>query len=116
TIGGIYSTGYRIVDIHDSNIENGGFDVYLDHHGPKGIDASENWWGTTDPFAIDAAVYDCNDDPTAACVEVLPISKEPRGPGSACGSATSSVVDPPARAVLDIAPNPVTRDHCLVTI
>ncbi len=32
-------------------------------YGPWEFDATGNWWGTTEPTEIAAAIYDCHDDP-----------------------------------------------------
>ena len=43
------------------------------------IDASDNWWGTTDQSAIPGMIYDCSDDPNYGCVEFLPLAPSPVG-------------------------------------
>lgn len=47
----------------------------------------DNWWGTTDPSAIAAMVYDCEDDPALGCVAVTPVLTGPPTPG-ACEPST----------------------------
>ncbi|MFH1680373.1 MAG: right-handed parallel beta-helix repeat-containing protein [Candidatus Eisenbacteria bacterium] len=47
----------------------------------------DNWWGTTDLNAIDAMIYDCEDNPTLGCVAVAPVLSGPITPG-ACEPTT----------------------------
>jgi hypothetical protein len=60
------SQGIRIkataATINFNNIQNNGqYTIYLDTT-TNNIDATYNWWGTTDPQAISQKIYDYNDD------------------------------------------------------
>jgi hypothetical protein len=45
--------------------------------GGDSVDATSNWWGTTDPEVIAARIYDCHDDPLLMCVLFDPWCDEP---------------------------------------
>ena len=58
----------RFNDIHD----NATHDLVLGPASPSGtFDATHNWWGTTDPDAIAAHIWDCVDDPGVACCVIF---------------------------------------------
>jgi hypothetical protein len=37
------------------------------------VDATNNWWNTTDTTAIQATIFDCQDDTSLPCVDVSPV-------------------------------------------
>ncbi len=58
----------RFNDIHDNTT----YDLMLGPASPAGtFDATHNWWGTTDPDAIAAGIWDCEDDPAVACCVIF---------------------------------------------
>ena len=52
--------------------------------GGGSVNATYNWWGTTDPELIAARIFDCHDDPLLACVLFDPWCDEP-----GCNGGTS---------------------------
>jgi hypothetical protein len=64
------SASFYCNDILDNVLHD--FEVLPDT-GSCTVDATMNWWGTTDPDEIAAGIWDCNDDPSlTACVEFEP--------------------------------------------
>ena len=45
--------------------------------GGGSVDATSNWWGTTDPEVIAGRIFDCHDDPLLACVLFEPWCEQP---------------------------------------
>ncbi|MDG6221716.1 MAG: right-handed parallel beta-helix repeat-containing protein [Candidatus Bathyarchaeota archaeon] len=63
--------------INYNNIENyAQYSIYLDGTSST-IDATNNWWGTTDTQAIDATIYDFKHDFYLGKVNIEPILTEP---------------------------------------
>lgn len=63
-------------EIHYNNIYNNDVALSLWSEGAD-IDASYNWWGTTDPDSIENLIEDYNDDPTSGRVNYLPFLDSP---------------------------------------
>jgi hypothetical protein len=62
-------------DIYENREYNVRFSVYS---CPAVADFSHNWWGTTDPEAIAASIWDCYDDPQIeTCVVFEPFCDAP---------------------------------------
>ena len=63
--------GFAYNRLHD----NSGYDFY--YQGSAEQLAANNYWGTTDPSAIMAEVYDCSDDTDIGCVIIDPVNTVP---------------------------------------
>ena len=68
-----YSSG--LSEVHENNIyENKYANIRQGEGGTGLIEASNNWWGTTDTEEIEAKIHDCNDDSSLGKVNYVPIS------------------------------------------
>ncbi|MBC7258724.1 MAG: S8 family serine peptidase [Chloroflexi bacterium] len=67
------------VQIEGNNFEfnTGTYDLYNDNPSGQYVDASKNWWGTTDVRAIGTRVYDFNVDYTKGPVTYTPVLTSP---------------------------------------
>ena len=67
-----YATGIEVK--RNDLCDNLGFDLELAMGGASDeVDATMNWWGTTDPDEISARIWDCYDDPgIPGCVLYMP--------------------------------------------
>lgn len=63
-------------NIHYNNIENNQNNIILDETSDN-IDATYNWWGTTDIQTIDATIHDLKDDSNLGTVVLNPMLTEP---------------------------------------
>ena len=77
-------------EIHYNNIYNNDVALSLWAEGAD-IDASYNWWGTTDPDSIESLIEDYNDDPTSGRVNYLPFLNSPTDNSSNNKPIVSSV-------------------------
>jgi hypothetical protein len=57
-----------------NNIEGNNQSVYLS--SPNNLNATNNWWGTTDPQAISQSIHDFDDDATLGKVTFVPFLTE----------------------------------------
>ncbi|MCK4410593.1 MAG: right-handed parallel beta-helix repeat-containing protein [Candidatus Eisenbacteria sp.] len=79
---GVALSDYPLGEMHFNDIyDNTEFAVRLYGYGEsdgRGFDATENWWGTTDPDEIADMIWDCHDDPTIpVCVVYDPWCSAP---------------------------------------
>ncbi len=66
-----YSSGTP--EVHENNIYNNKYgNIRLDHWSAS-VNASNNWWGTTDTEEIEAKIHDYYDDPSLGKVNYQPI-------------------------------------------
>ncbi len=76
--GGIYCDQNSDAHINQNNlITNGKYEVKLGYDQDTDIDASNNWWGTTNTDSIDARIWDYYDDITLGKVLYSPILTSP---------------------------------------
>ena len=64
--------------IHDNNFipTEAAYDIYMSP-GTANLDVSNNYWGTNDATAIDARIYDSQDDLNAGTVSYSPLLNQP---------------------------------------
>lgn len=58
--------------VETSLVGNEAYDFY--NRGFETYSFPELWWGTPDPAAVAARIYDCQDDPTRGCLTVEPVA------------------------------------------
>lgn len=66
-----YSSGTP--EVHENNIYNNKDGNIRFDHWSASVNASNNWWGTTDISEIEAKIHDYNDDPSLGTVNYQPI-------------------------------------------
>jgi parallel beta-helix repeat protein len=75
-VRGIVVSNAPNVTVNNNNIENNGkYNFYL--YTGKNIDASNNWWGTTDTQVIENSIYDNTFEPYDGSVHINPILTAP---------------------------------------
>jgi nitrous oxidase accessory protein NosD len=75
--------GTRTMKIEENNIVNNTeFQVYFGDRQQGDLDFPRNWWGTADPAAIEAGIYDKLDDPLVGKAHWEPALTAPVSP---CG-------------------------------
>jgi len=72
TVGVVTSAPLSIIY---NNIEGNNQSIYLS--SPNNLDATNNWWGTTDTQAISQSIHDFDDDSTLGKVTFVPFLTEP---------------------------------------
>ena len=60
-----------------NNIQGNSYNVYLFSGETSNVNASNNWWGTSDPEAINQAIYDFKNDFTLGTVDFVPFLTSP---------------------------------------
>jgi parallel beta-helix repeat protein len=72
-----FSSGSHVLDFHLNNIvDNPGWSVYLDGSAPD-VDATNNWWGTTNSEMISSKIRDKEDLPQNSPERVGEVLYEP---------------------------------------
>jgi parallel beta-helix repeat protein len=67
----------NIVENGDYNETSGGWEWQFENDQPDNVDASDNWWGTSDEASIAAGIYDWNCDSGMGNVTYLPCLDAP---------------------------------------
>jgi hypothetical protein len=66
---GVLYAGYSAIPVHWNDLyDNTLYNLRIGDCIYDPVDATMNWWGTTDPDAIAAGIWDANDDPGLGCV------------------------------------------------
>jgi len=60
-----------------NNFENNTNNIYLDQSTPNNVNATYNWWGTTDNQAINQSIHDYKNDFTLGTVSFIPFLTSP---------------------------------------
>jgi len=74
-----------------NNIEGNNQSVYIS--SPNSLNATNNWWGTTDTQAISQSIHDFDDDSTLGKVTFVPFLTEPN-PAIASGQSVTPTPTP----------------------
>jgi hypothetical protein len=77
-----------------NNIEGNNQSVYLS--SPNNLNATNNWWGTTDTQAISQSIHDFDDDSTLGKVTFVPFLTEPN-PATSGQSVTPTPTPKPSQ-------------------
>jgi len=81
--GGIYIAGGKPAINYNDIYDNTPYDVYnVNSCGSPHVNATYNWWGTTDEATIQAHIYDWFDDASWGIVDYIPYLTEPVTPGN----------------------------------
>jgi len=86
---GIYSEDVFLPVLHHNNIfDNGDYNIKTGM-GTERLNATQNWWGTTDPNRIAETIYDFHDDYTLSEVLFVPyldhfVNNSPGSPPNSC--------------------------------
>lgn len=76
---GVYLVVSNVISpfLKGNNIENNSnYNVYAASGSTGNVDASKNWWGTTDPQAINQSIYDFKDNFNLGTVNFVPFLTE----------------------------------------
>ncbi len=60
-----------------NNFENNTNNIYLDQSTPNNVNATYNWWGTTDASAINQTMHDSKNDFTLGTIRFIPFLTSP---------------------------------------
>jgi parallel beta-helix repeat protein len=69
---GIYLRSSSSTMIYNNIQNNSNYNIYLDWYATSDVNATYNWWGTTDTAAIDKKIYDYNDNFNLGKVDYIP--------------------------------------------
>lgn len=92
--------GSSTVHINNDNIQsNADYNVRVtgtaNSDSADSIDATNNYWGTSDPSEIERSIYDCNQDLTVACVTFEPFQSAPVAPATPSPTSTGPAPNTP---------------------
>jgi hypothetical protein len=95
---GITITNRYVPTISNNNIFNNNVNVELSNKASNDINATYNWWGTTDTSTIDSLIYDFNDDFNLGKVNYTPFltALNPSAPDPNTPIATPMPVSTPS--------------------
>jgi hypothetical protein len=81
--------------VYNNIQDNVEYSVYL-LESSVSVDAADNWWGTTDYYAVRASVFDFNDDFNLGEVSFTPVltASEPNAPSTASAPAPTPIPAP----------------------
>jgi hypothetical protein len=89
-------------NIHD----NSEYNIQLDEETGNHINASQNWWGTTDISAINQKIYDFEDDFNLGTVDFVPFLTEPNS--EAPDASYVPTPTPSPTSTPSLSPSPTT--------
>jgi hypothetical protein len=91
--------GYHNIQVTYNNIqENSNYNIYLGPNARYDVNASYNWWGTTDTQAISQKIHDSKDDFNLGTVTFEPFLTEPNP--AAVPSASPGIPEFPTSIIL----------------
>jgi hypothetical protein len=80
-----------------NNIQNNSYNLFLSHSVKNNVNATYNWWGTTNQTAISNSIYDSKDDPSLGTVNFVPFLTAPNP-----NAQTPSVPEFPSLIILPV--------------
>ena len=121
------STGSDLATISNNNIQNIKYNVQLQQGTSKDINATDNWWGTTDTQLISQSIFDNKNDynlgkvnfipfltapnPDAPAITMVPSSKPASNPST---SSPSSSPSPDSNSSSTPSSSPVPSDNSTI--
>jgi hypothetical protein len=91
--------------INYNNIQGG---ISLSQSVTANVDATNNWWGTTDTSTVDVLIFDVNDDLNLGKVNYMPFLTEPNPDAFPADSPTMPTPSPTPTPTPTLAPTPTT--------
>jgi hypothetical protein len=91
-----------------NNFQNNSCNVYLDKYGEATVDATYNWWGTTETKAINQSIYDFKNDFNLGLVTFVPFLAEPNPQAMHDPNAPlpTSMASPSLTPTVTLSPSP----------